>query len=185
MVRRYGTGSIGGLIALTLCACASQRATRPSAELPAAYAHAAGREATSNRPDETAVFPNVGSSALVATARLAVPDFEQQQVELVAALALLLGRDPESFDVAEESLDDLLEPSTRAGLPSKLLPRRPDIIAAEDALRGAHAELLAAPTAFFPTLACRPPAGWRARQSTQPSMFSPGRAVRSGWARVW
>lgn len=90
--------------------------------------------------------------ALVAAARLALPDLEQQRVELVAALALLVGSNPEGFDVVDEPLDALREPAVVAGLPSDLLTRRPDIVAAEDALSGAHADVLAARAAFFPDI---------------------------------
>lgn len=90
--------------------------------------------------------------ALVAAARVALPELEQRRVESLAALALLVGRNPEGFEVADEPLDGVREPVLLAGLPSDLLTRRPDIVAAEDALRGAHADLLAARAAFFPDI---------------------------------
>jgi outer membrane protein, multidrug efflux system len=90
--------------------------------------------------------------ALVATARLALPELAQQRVELLAALALLVGSNPEGFDVPDEPLDALHEPTLAGGLPSDLLTRRPDIVAAEDALSGAHADLRAARAAFFPDI---------------------------------
>jgi multidrug efflux system outer membrane protein len=88
--------------------------------------------------------------ALAAAAQIRVPELEQQSIELLAALALLVGSNPEGFDIAEEPLDALREPEIGAGLPSDLLTRRPDIVAAEDALSGAHADLRAARAAFFP-----------------------------------
>jgi multidrug efflux system outer membrane protein len=90
--------------------------------------------------------------ALVAVARLQIPELEQQQVESLAALALLVGRVPEGFTVATEDLAAIREPALEAGLPSELLARRPDIAAAERNLDAAHADLLAARAAFFPDI---------------------------------
>ncbi len=90
--------------------------------------------------------------AALATAQLVIPDLEQRQVEARAALALLLGREPEGFDVTNNSLDGLREPVIGAGLPADLLTRRPDIIAAEANLRSAHADLAAARAALFPSI---------------------------------
>jgi outer membrane protein, multidrug efflux system len=90
--------------------------------------------------------------AAVAAAQLAVPDLEQRQVEARAALALLLGREPEGFDVKNNSLGALSEPLVGAGLPAELLTRRPDILAAEANLRSAHADLAAARAAMFPSI---------------------------------
>ncbi len=90
--------------------------------------------------------------AALATAQLVIPDLEQRQVEARAALALLLGREPEGFDVKNDSLDELREPVIGAGLPAELLTRRPDILAAEANLRSAHADLAAARAALFPSI---------------------------------
>ena len=90
--------------------------------------------------------------ALVAVARLAIPELEQQGVEVLAALAVLVGVNPEGFDVTVEPLAELHEPTFSAGLPAELLVRRPDLVAAEDALRSAHADLVAARAAFFPDI---------------------------------
>ncbi|HMH65416.1 MAG TPA: TolC family protein, partial [Rhizomicrobium sp.] len=51
-----------------------------------------------------------------------------------------------------DGLGALAPPAVAPGLPSALLARRPDIIAAEANLIGAHADLAAARTAFFPTI---------------------------------
>ncbi|MGB6356835.1 MAG: efflux transporter outer membrane subunit [Steroidobacteraceae bacterium] len=90
--------------------------------------------------------------AAVANAELIVPRLEQQEAEALAALALLVGRAPEGFLVSATRLDGLREPPLAAGLPSQLLQRRPDLIAAEDNLAAAHADLIAARAALFPTL---------------------------------
>jgi NodT family efflux transporter outer membrane factor (OMF) lipoprotein len=86
------------------------------------------------------------------TEQIAISDLEQQELEARAALALLLGRPPEGFEVQGRSLDVLSEPAVAAGLPSELLTRRPDLAMAEANLRAAHANLDAARAAMFPSL---------------------------------
>lgn len=90
--------------------------------------------------------------AAVATAELTLPDLEQQEMAARAALALLVGQVPEGFVVAADQLDGLSEPRVTAGLPSELLTRRPDVLAAEANLRAAHADVAAARAALFPSL---------------------------------
>ena len=90
--------------------------------------------------------------AAVANSELIVPQLQQQEVEARGALALLVGREPEGFTVTGDSLDALGEPLLGAGLPSELLQRRPDLIAAESNLQAAHADLTAARAAMFPSL---------------------------------
>jgi len=97
--------------------------------------------------------------AALAIAELVLPDLEQQQWEARAALALLLGREPEGFEVKDQSLDALKEPAIGAGLPAELLTRRPDIAVAEANLQSAHADLAAARAALFPSFSLTAAAG--------------------------
>ncbi len=90
--------------------------------------------------------------AAVASSELIVPQLQQQEVEALAALALLVGRAPEGFTVAADRLDALAEPPLAAGLPSELLRRRPDLITSEYNLQAAHADLIVARAALFPSL---------------------------------
>lgn len=90
--------------------------------------------------------------AAVANAELIIPALEQQEEEARGALALLVGAAPEGFDVRGQRLDGLAEPPLAAGLPSELLQRRPDLIATEHNLEAAHADLIAARAALFPSL---------------------------------
>ena len=90
--------------------------------------------------------------AALAAAELVIPELEQNESEAAAALALLLGRDPESFRVEGAPLESLKEPAVSAGLPSELLRRRPDILTAESNLNSAGAELVAARAALYPSL---------------------------------
>jgi NodT family efflux transporter outer membrane factor (OMF) lipoprotein len=90
--------------------------------------------------------------AAVANSELVVPELQRQESEARSALALLVGRAPEGFSVSAENLDALEEPPVAAGLPSDLLKRRPDLIAAEGNLESAHADLTVARAAMFPSL---------------------------------
>ncbi len=86
------------------------------------------------------------------TTRIALSDLEQSEVDARAALALLLGRAPENFDVTGKSLDPLQEPAVAPGLPAELLTRRPDVATAEANLQAASANLAAARAAMLPSL---------------------------------
>jgi NodT family efflux transporter outer membrane factor (OMF) lipoprotein len=90
--------------------------------------------------------------AALASAELTVPELEQTQVEALAALALLVGRQPEGFTVEGSPLESLTEPAVTAGLPSELLQRRPDVYTAEANLKSASADLVVARAAFYPSL---------------------------------
>jgi outer membrane protein, multidrug efflux system len=93
------------------------------------------------------------------TAQIAISDLEQLEMEARAALAVLLGRPPENFEIRANNFDSLREPAVAAGLPSELLTRRPDLAAAEANLRAAHANLAAARAAMFPSLTLTAAAG--------------------------
>lgn len=97
--------------------------------------------------------------AEVDSAQIAVSDLEQNEQEARDALAVLIGRAPEHFEVHAEDLSALVEPGIAAGLPSELLTRRPDIALAEANLRAAHADLAAARAAMFPSLSLTAGAG--------------------------
>ena len=90
--------------------------------------------------------------ALVAAAELVPPDLAQQEREASIALALLVGRAPEAFRIEASSLEGIAEPALAPGIPAELIARRPDIAAAEYELAAAHADLLRARAAFFPTI---------------------------------
>jgi NodT family efflux transporter outer membrane factor (OMF) lipoprotein len=92
-------------------------------------------------------------------AQIAISDLQQTEVEARTALALLLGRAPEQFEVGGQPLDSVREPAVGAGLPSELLTRRPDILLAESNLRAGHADLIAARAALFPSLSLTGGAG--------------------------
>jgi NodT family efflux transporter outer membrane factor (OMF) lipoprotein len=71
----------------------------------------------------------------------------------MAALALLLGRNPQGFDLRARNLEGLTLPPVIAGIPSELLQRRPDIRSAEASLRASNLDIQAARAARFPSIA--------------------------------
>ena len=93
------------------------------------------------------------------TAQIAIAELEQREFESRAALAVLLGRAPEHFEVGGQPLDALHEPEITAGLPSDLLMRRPDLVQAESNLAAGHADLVAARAAMFPSISLTASAG--------------------------
>ena len=104
-------------------------------------------EAGSASPVELATQSSASSAAASV-----IPELQQQEGEARAALALLVGRVPEGFDIEYKPLDSLTEPAVAPGLPSDLLMRRPDVLVAETNLQSAHADLAAARAAMFPSM---------------------------------
>jgi multidrug efflux system outer membrane protein len=88
----------------------------------------------------------------VAGQKAAIPDLLQQQREAQAALAILLGRAPQTFKVGDHGLDTISLPDVAPGLPSELLARRPDVRRAEANLAAADADVAAARAALFPNI---------------------------------
>lgn len=88
----------------------------------------------------------------VASQRAAIPDLLQQEREAQSALAILLGRPPQSFRIGNCGLDTISLPEVTPGLPSELLSRRPDIRRSEAILAAASANVAAARAALFPSI---------------------------------
>ncbi len=97
--------------------------------------------------------------AALDTAQIAITDLQPMENDALAALALLIGRLPEGFDVETRPLDSLTEPVVGPGLPSELLTRRPDVVQAESNLRAGHADVVVARAAMFPNLSLTAGAG--------------------------
>jgi multidrug efflux system outer membrane protein len=87
-----------------------------------------------------------------------------QREQLEHAIAELLGRPPEGFHIP---VDTTLEtpPTIPAGVPSELLERRPDIVAAERSMAAANAQIGVEKAAYFPQLSLTGLAGY---ESTNP-----------------
>ena len=88
----------------------------------------------------------------VALLYAAIPPLQQQFRQSVAALAVLIGKTPESIDVDTGTLNDLASPPVLDGLPSSLLARRPDVAESEQQLISANADITVARAALFPRI---------------------------------
>jgi multidrug efflux system outer membrane protein len=93
------------------------------------------------------------AEAQTETARFNLAAAEQQRLRADNALLLLLGGAPPASLPAPLPLDQAqLVAELPAGIPSEVLVRRPDILAAEHALQAANASIGAARAAFFPSI---------------------------------
>ncbi len=90
--------------------------------------------------------------AAVLSQRAAIPALELQERQTVIALAVLVGRPPQGFDVTGSTIVALAVPSVAPGLPADLLVRRPDLAAAEAQLAANNANVAAARAALFPSI---------------------------------
>jgi multidrug efflux system outer membrane protein len=109
----------------------------------------------------------------VQTARGAVASYEQQIAQAENYLVLLVGRPlPDDLPASQEFNPRICLSDIPAGLPSDLLQRRPDILAAEHQLEAANANIGAARAAFFPTITLTGSAG--TASTTLENLFAPG-----------
>ena len=83
----------------------------------------------------------------------------QRIIEVENQLNLLLGRYPQPIARGTSILEQNLPKVVRAGVPSSLLRRRPDVRQAELRLSAMQADVEAARTEFFPSLVIEPYAG--------------------------
>ncbi len=90
--------------------------------------------------------------ATVASAQIALAELRGGEPPLLDTLAVLVGVPPEELHIEARSLAGLREPALVPGLPTALMARRPDVIAAEDALAAAHADVQVARAALLPNL---------------------------------
>jgi NodT family efflux transporter outer membrane factor (OMF) lipoprotein len=114
---------------------------------------------------------------VVASIAATIPPLVQQEREQTDALAILIGRTPQSFEVTASSLAHVAAPMVGAGVPSQLLARRPDVANAEAQLIAANANIRAARAAFFPTIDLTAAGGYESRQLS--TLFEPGSRVFS------
>ncbi len=98
-------------------------------------------------------FDLVRAKTELAAARAEAIGLQRQRVQLEHALAIVLGKPPAGFAApADPLLGVALLPAIPAGLPSKLLERRPDVAAAQRAMVASNARIGAARAAMFPAL---------------------------------
>ncbi|HEV8255293.1 MAG TPA: efflux transporter outer membrane subunit, partial [Vicinamibacteria bacterium] len=98
------------------------------------------------------------AEAEVAATEAAVPVLERQARQTEDLLAVLLGRMGGTVE-RNAALDGLVLPIVPLGLPSQLLSRRPDVVAAEQRLVAANARIGAARAAYFPSIVLTGAAG--------------------------
>ena len=87
----------------------------------------------------------------VQQALAAIPQFEQAVATQENLLSILLGRAPGPIPRGK-TIDQLLAPQIPGELPATLLQRRPDILAAEQNLVAANADIGAARALYYPNL---------------------------------
>jgi len=112
-----------------------------------------------------------------ASQRAAIASLQQSEHALVLSLSLLLGRPPEGFTVAAQSLNQLQLPAVVAGMPSELLRRRPDIRRAESDLKAAGYDIDNARASRFPSISLTAEGGTVAALLTK--LLSPGTFITS------
>jgi len=116
---------------------------------------------------------------LVDTAEQTIPGLQQQIEQTENQITLLLGRSPDGIVRGQDFMRQELPPDVPAGLPSALLERRPDILAAEQNLVAANANIGVAKAAYFPQISL---SGFLGGQSTQLSTLFNG--PHSAWSFV-
>jgi multidrug efflux system outer membrane protein len=91
-------------------------------------------------------------------------------------ISVLLGRAPDAVPRGRSAADQTMPPAVPAGLPSDLLRRRPDVLAAEHVLVGETALVGAARANLYPRIALTGSYGWESDQLsdlfTSPSVTS-------------
>jgi multidrug efflux system outer membrane protein len=87
-----------------------------------------------------------------ATAEASIPQLERSRARAENALRLLLGRTPGAVPRGPALAQRPLPPDVPAGIPSELLERRPDVVAAEELLHAATAEIGVAEALRWPSL---------------------------------
>lgn len=116
---------------------------------------------------------------LVDTAEQTIPGLQQQIEQTENQITLLMGRSPAGIIRGNDFMKQELPPEVPAGLPSALLERRPDILAAEQNLVAANANIGVAKAAYFPQISL---SGLLGGQSTQLSSLFSG--PHSAWSFV-
>jgi NodT family efflux transporter outer membrane factor (OMF) lipoprotein len=109
--------------------------------------------------------------ATVAQEESRLPSLIEGEKEARYALAILLGRAPEGYDVKAQNLNGITPPAIQPGMPSELLLRNPSVAQAEATLYAAHANVDAARSLYFPSLSLTGSGGYSA--ATAGALFGP------------
>jgi len=116
---------------------------------------------------------------LVYSAAEVIPATEQAIEQQENFISFLIGKNPEGIARGASITEETMPPSVPAGLPSDLIERRPDIMAAEQALVSANALIGVAKAAYFPRITLTGFLGYESAQLTK--LFNNS---RSTWAFV-
>jgi outer membrane protein, multidrug efflux system len=111
-------------------------------------------EITQARVDAGVVVPinALQQQIAIEQQRTNIRSLQQNELSALSSLALILGRTVQEFDIEGESLEDILVPALRPGIPSDLLRRRPDLVQAEADLQRAAVQLELSRLNFFPSI---------------------------------
>ena len=112
------------------------------------------------------------AESLVQTARVAVLTLQRQRAQSENALTLLVGQPLAALPAAPQLSSENIVTTIPAGVPSDLLIHRPDILAAEQRLKSANANIGAARAAFFPRISLT--AGLGTSSNALSGLFSAG-----------
>jgi multidrug efflux system outer membrane protein len=136
------------------------------------------------------------AEAELAAAEAAVPVFERNSRQIENALSVLVGHVGGNIERPKDGseLDSIASPNIPVGLPSKLIARRPDVMAAEYAMIGANANIGAARANWLPSIPLTAYGGWQSTDLSQlinthtdawqiagsaiQNIFAPGRTQR-------
>lgn len=110
------------------------------------------------------------SEQLVATAAEEIPDFERRIQQQENFISTLLGNNPGPIARGMKLTDQPHVPQVPAGIPSRLLERRPDIHEAEAQLMAANAKIGVAKAAYFPQITLTADSGFQS--SALSSLFT-------------
>ena len=116
------------------------------------------------------------AEAAQATAAASIPELEREIAIKENQISVLLGNNPSPVPHTAKLLEQIVPPDIPVGLPSDLLERRPDILAAEQQLRSANAQIGVATANYFPRIGLT---AFLGRAS------SPLSELSSGQATVW
>lgn len=115
--------------------------------------------------------------ALVENLRASIPPLQQMADQDIVTLSTLLGRAPEHVAVRGTAIASQGMPRIAAGLPSEVILQRPDVQMAEAQLASAHANLVSARAAFFPSITLTGQGGFES--AALQSLFTPGAGLYS------